>query len=247
MANDNFGATIPAEIALKLSDILPEFGDLNHEELLQHQKCVLESLKGYMNWDKAPNDGHVSTLGQFSVGESSRPVSFNQTELDEAFARSLQMEDEFDDVDASHVHESHSRTSLSSHSSNSYNSATSRDVEGVTSRETHTHSSHDAVHDDVDPDNMSYEQLQSLGEAVGSESRGLPEKVIASLRIFKYKTGVFFRKKEKQECVICYMPFENGDKLICLSCSHQYHSKCIKCWLRVKKNCPVCLTEVSQD
>lgn len=242
MSNDHVGATIPADIAANLSEICPEFGDLNHEELLQHQECVFQSWKGYeLNRGKAPSDGHVSTLGQFSGSGSSRDESFDQLELDEAFAKSLQMEDHFDGVDNSHVH-----TPLSLSSSDSFNSTATRDIGDVTPRGTpHTHTAHEQ--DDVDPDNMSYEQLQSLGDTVGTESRGLPEEVIATLPSSKYKTGMFFKKKEKQECVICCMPFENGNKIISLSCAHQYHSKCIKRWLQEKKNCPVCQTEVSPE
>lgn len=83
---------------------------------------MFQSLKGYeVSRGKTPISGHVSNMGHFSSCGSSRNVSFDQLELDEAFARSLQMEDDFDDVDTSHVH-----TPLSSDSSSSFDSTTSR-------------------------------------------------------------------------------------------------------------------------
>lgn len=42
------------------------------------------------------------------------------------------------------------------------------------------------------------QQLQSLGESIGSENKGLPEELIARLPTFKYKSG-FFSKKKKEE------------------------------------------------
>nr|CAB3454011.1 unnamed protein product [Digitaria exilis] len=48
--------------------------------------------------------------------------------------------------------------------------------------------------DNVDPDNMSYEQLQALGEAVGSQSRGLSDELISYLEPFRHKCTFFSRK-----------------------------------------------------
>ncbi|GJM99306.1 hypothetical protein PR202_ga16396 [Eleusine coracana subsp. coracana] len=53
--------------------------------------------------------------------------------------------------------------------------------------------------DNVDPDNMSYEQLQALGDAVGNESRGLSDDLISYLVPFKHKCNLFSRKKNTEE------------------------------------------------
>lgn len=100
------------------------------------------------------------------------------------------------------------------------------------------------VEDGVDPDNMTYEELQQLGEAVGTESKGLSESSIALLPTSTYKNGIFSRKEKHNECVICCMAYKNRDKLIKLPCEHQYHQACVAKWLQINKVCPVCNKEV---
>ncbi|XP_010933875.1 E3 ubiquitin ligase BIG BROTHER-related [Elaeis guineensis] len=98
--------------------------------------------------------------------------------------------------------------------------------------------------DDVDPDNMTYEELQRLGEAIGTESRGLSDEFISFLPTSTYKIGLFSKKEKHEECVICYMAYKNRDKLITLPCQHHYHKTCISKWLKINKACPVCNVEV---
>ncbi|KAH1220283.1 E3 ubiquitin ligase BIG BROTHER [Glycine max] len=87
--------------------------------------------------------------------------------------------------------------------------------------------------DNIDPDNMTYEELLELGEAVGTQSRGLTQEQISSLPVSKYKCGFFLRKKSRDErCVICQMEYKRGDKRITLPCKHA---------------CPICYTEVFAD
>uniref|UniRef100_A0A0E0M3L0 RING-type domain-containing protein n=2 Tax=Oryza punctata TaxID=4537 RepID=A0A0E0M3L0_ORYPU len=103
-----------------------------------------------------------------------------------------------------------------------------------------------ATEDNVDPDNMSYEQLQALGEAVGNESRGLSDDLICYLVPFKNKCSFFSRKKNDEECVICKSTYRSRQKLIRLPCSHCYHADCITRWLKINKACPVCNEELSK-
>ncbi|ONK56629.1 uncharacterized protein A4U43_C10F10900 [Asparagus officinalis] len=98
--------------------------------------------------------------------------------------------------------------------------------------------------EDVDPDNMTYEELQTLTEAIGTESRGLSEELISYLPSSTYKTGPFSKRDEYEECVICYMAYEKHDKLITLPCQHLYHKHCIARWLKINKACPVCNDDV---
>ncbi|XP_073273112.1 E3 ubiquitin ligase BIG BROTHER-related-like isoform X4 [Primulina huaijiensis] len=98
--------------------------------------------------------------------------------------------------------------------------------------------------DEVDPDELSYEELLALGEVVGTESRGLSVDTIASLPSVNYKSqgdeaGI------SDSCVICRLDYEDGETLTVLSCKHSYHTECINNWLKINKVCPVCSTEVS--
>ncbi|XP_010257293.1 PREDICTED: E3 ubiquitin ligase BIG BROTHER-like [Nelumbo nucifera] len=99
--------------------------------------------------------------------------------------------------------------------------------------------------DNIDPDNMTYEELLDLGEAVGTHSRGLSQEQILQLPISKYKCGFFSRKRFRGErCVICQMEYKRGDRQMTLPCKHIYHGGCITRWLSINKACPVCYTEV---
>ncbi|RLN05526.1 E3 ubiquitin ligase BIG BROTHER-related-like isoform X2 [Panicum miliaceum] len=98
--------------------------------------------------------------------------------------------------------------------------------------------------EDVDPDEYSYEELIALGEAVGTESKGLSAHTIASL------PSVTYQAQEKQEgnmeqCVVCRVEFDEGETLVALPCKHPYHSECINQWLQLNKgnkgNGRVCL------
>ncbi|KAL4198300.1 hypothetical protein AMTRI_Chr03g45220 [Amborella trichopoda] len=99
--------------------------------------------------------------------------------------------------------------------------------------------------DNIDPDNMTYEELVELGETVGTHSRGLPQELIASLPVSKYKCCFFSRRKTRDErCVICQMEYKRGDRRMMLPCKHLYHASCVTRWLSINKACPVCYVEV---
>ncbi|XP_051136477.1 E3 ubiquitin-protein ligase BIG BROTHER [Andrographis paniculata] len=105
-----------------------------------------------------------------------------------------------------------------------------------------------AWHDDVDPDTMTYEELLDLGEAVGTESRGLSQELINLLPTSKHKSGgIFSRRKYEDRCVICQMRYKRGDRQITLPCKHAYHIDCGSKWLSINKTCPVCNAEVFAD
>ncbi|CAN1263766.1 E3 ubiquitin-protein ligase BIG BROTHER [Linum perenne] len=102
--------------------------------------------------------------------------------------------------------------------------------------------------DIVDPDSMTYEELLELGDAVGSQNRGLSKELISSLPVSKYKCCFFSRRKSRTErCVICQMEYKRGDKRITLPCKHIYHASCGSKWLSINKACPICYTEVFSD
>lgn len=98
--------------------------------------------------------------------------------------------------------------------------------------------------EEVDPDNLSYEELLALGDVVGTESRGLSADTIASLPSMTFKMQSN-QDGNMESCVICRLDYEEGDTLTVLSCRHSYHPECIDNWLRINKVCPVCSAEVS--
>ncbi|KAK4741989.1 hypothetical protein SAY87_025577 [Trapa incisa] len=100
--------------------------------------------------------------------------------------------------------------------------------------------------DNIDLDNMTYEELLELGESVGTQSRGLSQELISLLPISKYKRSFFSRKRSQHErCVICQMEYKRGDHRMTLPCMHVYHAECCSRWLSINKACPICYTEVS--
>ncbi|GLT47139.1 hypothetical protein SLA2020_208530 [Shorea laevis] len=100
--------------------------------------------------------------------------------------------------------------------------------------------------DDINPDELSYEDLITLGEIIGVEKRGLSPKEISScLRAVKFRSGE--NKSEIDRCVVCQFEYEEGESLAALCCGHLYHSECICQWLQIKKVCPICGTEISSS
>ena len=45
---------------------------------------------------------------------------------------------------------------------------------------------------------------------------------------------------EENNCPICLENYSMDNKVICLPCSHYFHSSCIKNWIRIKNECPYC-------
>ncbi|XP_052185871.1 E3 ubiquitin ligase BIG BROTHER-related-like isoform X2 [Diospyros lotus] len=176
----SLSAAIPIE---NLNEFFPEFSDLNYEELLQHQESLYESLRNNRNNDR--RHGAQSTdWSQLSglEGESSQHGSFGlQLALDEAMAMALQLEDDSDDLDMS---QSTSTSTVENREPGSRGTPVMRVA---------------VMEDPIDPDNMTYEQLQELGESIGSETKGLSEDLISRLPNFKYKTSILSKKKEKQD------------------------------------------------
>ncbi|TQD75752.1 hypothetical protein C1H46_038725 [Malus baccata] len=107
-------------------------------------------------------------------------------------------------------------------------------------------SSSDQEMDDLDVDELTYEELLALGEFIGEEKRGLPSSEISTcLHPYTCKLAVDQSETSIDRCVVCQIEYEDGESLAALSCEHPYHWECISQWLQIKKSCPICSTEVS--
>ncbi|XP_071730124.1 uncharacterized protein [Rutidosis leptorrhynchoides] len=87
------------------------------------------------------------------------------------------------------------------------------------------------------------EELLALSEQIGSVDSGLTDDFISDhlrIRTFFNLEDVDLAVEEPNLCVICQMEFEDQEKIGMLDCWHEYHEECIKKWLTVKNNCPIC-------
>lgn len=67
------------------------------------------------------------------------------------------------------------------------------------------------------------------------------EKAIRSLGVITFNLEHLSRiGAHSLECAICLNPFCKGSKVNTLQCSHLFHRKCIKPWLRQRGTCPQC-------
>ncbi|KAL8253165.1 hypothetical protein R6Q59_036858 [Mikania micrantha] len=225
---------VPDEIADNLLDFVPNDDGLSYEEVILQQASMYESFQERaQNNNNGTYDDDISNWGHLLVdeGESSWNGDVKTQEaIDEALARSLQeLGEGFDDI------------LISEHSGSASGSEESR-VATPTQVQAASSSSRQ---DSIDPDSMQYEELLQLAESIGVENRGISATRISKLPTSKYRPGLFSKNKKKEEnCVICQMDFNYGQRLITLPCLHQYHTKCISDWLKLKKNCPICQKEV---
>uniref|UniRef100_A0A5B6ZQK9 RING-type E3 ubiquitin transferase n=1 Tax=Davidia involucrata TaxID=16924 RepID=A0A5B6ZQK9_DAVIN len=95
----------------------------------------------------------------------------------------------------------------------------------------------------LDVDNMSYEELLALEERIGNVNTGLSEETImASMQQRKYLSITEGSSSNLEPCCICQEDYRNGDDLGTLGCGHDFHTNCIKQWLKQKNLCPICKT-----
>ena len=53
------------------------------------------------------------------------------------------------------------------------------------------------------------------------------------------------KKLDNKDCLICLEKFLIKDKICYLPCNHLFHSICIKNWIKIKKECPLCKRAIS--
>ncbi|KAF8107743.1 hypothetical protein N665_0117s0015 [Sinapis alba] len=94
----------------------------------------------------------------------------------------------------------------------------------------------------LDVDNMSYEELLALEERIGDVCTGVNEETISNrLKQSKYKSSTK-SAQDAEPCCICQEEYTEGEDLGTLECGHEFHSQCIKEWLKQKNLCPICKT-----
>lgn len=92
----------------------------------------------------------------------------------------------------------------------------------------------------LDVDNMSYEELLALEERIGDVNTGLSDEVILQ-SLKERKFSAFMRGLPSLEpCCICQEEYVVGERIGTLDCGHDFHSHCIRQWLRQKNTCPIC-------
>ena len=102
---------------------------------------------------------------------------------------------------------------------------------------------------DMDPDNLTYEELTTLGDLAGTVACGLTEEQVARLVHATFgelgEGGQGGNRNDRDPCIVCQLDFEAEDPVIKLPCSHVFHEECLRPWLSRKKNCPYCSKDVS--
>ncbi|KAG2314450.1 hypothetical protein Bca4012_065133 [Brassica carinata] len=94
----------------------------------------------------------------------------------------------------------------------------------------------------LDVDDMTYEELLSLEERIGDVCTGLKEETISNrLKQRKYSSGTK-STQEGEPCCVCQEEYKEGEEMGVLECGHDFHSQCIKEWLKRKNLCPICKT-----
>ncbi|XP_010540364.1 PREDICTED: probable E3 ubiquitin-protein ligase RHG1A isoform X2 [Tarenaya hassleriana] len=94
----------------------------------------------------------------------------------------------------------------------------------------------------LDVDNMSYEELLALEERIGDVCTGLSEETISN-RLKQRKFESSSRSSQEVEpCCVCQEEYSEGEDVGTLECGHDFHSQCIKEWLKRKNLCPICKT-----
>jgi len=77
-------------------------------------------------------------------------------------------------------------------------------------------------------------------------SRRVPamQNIIADLPVIEYSTEL----PGNSECAICLVDYEVGEKIIQLGCNvmHHFHEGCLKDWLKINGQCPVCRKKVEK-
>ena len=87
---------------------------------------------------------------------------------------------------------------------------------------------------------------QRIRDRGGNFSYGAydPTQLKNALPTFNFEAAKFqncgAENKDRIECRICMMDFEEDDELRQMQCFHHFHKTCIDKWLESSKKCPLC-------
>lgn len=95
----------------------------------------------------------------------------------------------------------------------------------------------DGREEDEDGFDLTYEQLLALDDR--NVRRGLSNDELAALNTFPAE-----KEHMSIDCHICLEGVEYATTLVALSCSHVYHDHCIHRWLKQKRSCPTCRSDL---
>ncbi|PON56690.1 43kDa postsynaptic protein [Parasponia andersonii] len=95
-----------------------------------------------------------------------------------------------------------------------------------------------------DPANDNAHQTTASDQSFQSPSSGLEERLIKSIKVYKYKKGDGF--VEGSDCSVCLSEFEENEGLRLLpKCNHAFHVPCIDTWLKSHSSCPLCRSNIA--
>ncbi|KAH0909979.1 hypothetical protein HID58_033300 [Brassica napus] len=90
--------------------------------------------------------------------------------------------------------------------------------------------------------NLRLEELLALEERIGDVCTGVNEETISNrLKQRKFKSSTK-SPQDAEPCCICQEEYSEGEDMGALECGHDFHSQCIKEWLKQKNLCPICKT-----
>lgn len=88
----------------------------------------------------------------------------------------------------------------------------------------------------TNPEAENYEALLSLAERLGdAKPRGLNKIEIEQLPSYRFNAESV-HATDQTTCVVCMCDFEARNLLRVLPCSHEFHSRCVDKWLKVRTN-----------
>ncbi|GMP68934.1 hypothetical protein CsSME_00028373 [Camellia sinensis var. sinensis] len=89
-------------------------------------------------------------------------------------------------------------------------------------------------------------RFYALGERMGNVSTGLSEDMISRcLTETLYSSD---QDRGEGSCAICIEEYANEEEIGTMkNCGHEYHVRCIREWLLVKKVCPICKAPALTD
>mmetsp|Transcript_13350 Transcript_13350/g.25063 ORF Transcript_13350/g.25063 Transcript_13350/m.25063 type:complete len:256 (-) Transcript_13350:600-1367(-) len=76
---------------------------------------------------------------------------------------------------------------------------------------------------------------------IGSTKKAT-ERMLAALLTENYDPS----KHMEPNCSICGAEFQGESQVCVMPCTHYYHEACIKDWLRIRANCPICRYELPE-